>query len=223
MKTYKLMNNSRLKMLGAGCFSLGGLQYLLAEKITALGWQAPVYRYSQNYISDLGIALCGATADGREICSPLHAVMNLGFAIEGVLFFIACWLLHSLFSGALRGVFLATGLIHAVGGVMIALFHSGGASSGITLHQAGAVMAIAGGNLCLISAGWILRHRRIYGSLSLLAGIFGLVSMALINSGYFPIGLIERASVYPITCWQILTGFYLLAGFYLRTELRRGN
>lgn len=68
---------------GALCFVLGGLQYLLAEKITALSWTTPFYSYVANYISDLGVAQCGVMPDGRDLCSPLHAVMNGGFMIEG--------------------------------------------------------------------------------------------------------------------------------------------
>ncbi|MBP2167270.1 putative membrane protein [Erwinia toletana] len=199
---------SRWQKIGACCFTLGGLQYLLAERVTALAWQQPRYFYRQNYISDLGIPQCGP-----QICSPLYAVMNSGFALEGILFFSACWLLRGLFSGWGRTLLLLTGLLHAVGGVMIALFHSGGATEGVTLHQAGAVMAIGGGNLCLISVGaWLLRRgeSRIYSWLSLLAGILGLLCMLAIPQGWLPVGLIERAAVYPITVWQILTGMMLL-------------
>lgn len=188
---------------GALCFSLGGLQYLLAEKLSALSWVNPRYSYSQNYISDLGI----------PFRSPLHNLMNSGFAIEGVLFFIACWLLCHNFNGIGRVVFIATGLIHAVGGVMIALFHSGGETTGLTLHQVGAVMAIAGGNLCLITVGCVMCFNagfRRYGALSLILGCLGLLCMVTITYNIFPIGIIERASVYPITLWQILTGLGLL-------------
>lgn len=198
---------------GALCFSLGGLQYLLAEKITALGWNTPAYLYTQNYISDLGIPQCGQMADGRHICSPLHAVMNSGFAIEGILFALACVLLLGIFTGRGRSLFLLTGLLHGAGGVLIALFHSGSASNGITLHQVGAVMAIGGGNLCLISAAWLMLAKTgfsPYARLSLFLGCFGLVCMFAISSGKFPIGIIERAAVYPITFWQILTGAMLL-------------
>ncbi|EIC86400.1 DUF998 domain-containing protein [Serratia sp. M24T3] len=198
---------------GAWCFSLGGIQYLLAEKITALGWSNPAYFYSKNYISDLGIPLCGQTADGRDICSPLHAVMNSGFAIEGILFALACWLLSGVFNGRTRSLFILAGLLHGIGGVLIACFHSGTASSGITLHQVGAVMAIGGGNLCLIAAAWLMHTKAGFGRyawLTLFLGGVGLVCMFSITSGKYPIGIIERASVYPITFWQILTGFFLL-------------
>ncbi|MCU5772570.1 DUF998 domain-containing protein [Erwiniaceae bacterium BAC15a-03b] len=199
---------NRWHKIGALCFTLGGLQYLLAESVSALAWVQPHYVYSQNYISDLGIPQCGP-----QICSPLHAVMNSGFALEGILFFSACWLLRRQLSGWGRILMLLTGLLHAVGGVLIALFHSGGAAAGVTLHETGAVMAIGGGNLCLISVGgWLCSRRqcRIYSWLSLLAGIAGLLCMLTIPLAWLPTGLIERAAVYPITGWQILTGLMLL-------------
>ncbi|WAT03430.1 hypothetical protein O1V64_13350 [Rouxiella badensis] len=64
--------------VGALCFSLGGVQYLLAEWVSAAGWHSPAYSYSQNYISDLGIPLR----------SPLHSIMNGGFALEGGCFLL---------------------------------------------------------------------------------------------------------------------------------------
>ncbi|WP_338564487.1 DUF998 domain-containing protein [Erwinia sp. E_sp_W01_6] len=206
--------NLRWKKLAALSFAVGGLQYLLAEKVAALAWSQPAYLYSRNYISDLGIPHCGVIADGREICSPLHAVMNAGFAVEGLLFFIACLLMRPLFSGAGRNLFLFTGLLHGMGGVMIALYHSGTAASGFTLHQAGAVMAIGGGNLCLITVGGLLRNSngaKAYSRLSLILGCLGLLSMVAIPLDLLPTGIVERASVYPITFWQILTGFLLLS------------
>lgn len=204
---------TRGNRIGAACLALSGLIYLLAERISALAWQHPPYRYQFNYISDLGVPQCGSL-----ICSPLHNVMNSGFAAEGVLFFCGCILLFSRVKN--RWALLLAG-IHGAGGVLIALFHSGGISSGITLHQTGAVMAIGGGNLCLIAVGL---HAIFLapggkggrplpaglGYFSLLLGGFGLLSMLAIPSALFPIGIIERASVYPITTWQIVTGFALL-------------
>ena len=197
---------------GALCFTLGGVQYLLAEKISALAWHTPDYSYRQNYISDLGIASCGMTADGRDICSPLHILMNSGFAMEGILFFIGCWLMRPVFHESGRSLFLLSGLLHAVGGVMIALFHSGGGTGGVTLHQTGAVMAIAGGNLCLLSAAWMKRNSagwREFSWLSLMLGVVGLVSMFTISLDVLPVGIIERMSVYTITGWQIVAGIWL--------------
>ncbi len=138
---------TRGNRIGAACLAPGGLLYLLAERISALAWHHPPYRYQFNYISDLGIPQCGSL-----ICSPLHNVMNTGFAVEGVLFLLVAYCLRPQLSGG-RGGRRCWQAVHGIGGVMIALFHSGGEAGGITLHQAGAVMAIGGGNLCLIVTG----------------------------------------------------------------------
>ncbi|PKE30898.1 DUF998 domain-containing protein [Rahnella sp. AA] len=213
-----MQTNVNWQKKGALCFTVGGILYLLAEKISSTGWRDPSYSYLHNYISDLGIASCGMTPDGRDICSPLHNVMNAGFAAEGILFFMACWLLRPIFPGAGRQVFILSGLLHAIGGVLIALFHSGGSTGGVTVHQAGAVMAIAGGNVCLLSAGWMKFRSagwRVFSLFSLALSGIGLVSMVTISFDILPTGLIERMSVYPITFWQIFTGFWILS---FRTE-----
>lgn len=203
--------------LGALCFVLGGLQYLLAEKITALSWINPHYLYAVNYISDLGVAQCGVMADGRNLCSPLHSVMNSGFALEGVLFFIACWLLKPWFAGLAGRLFLAFGFLHGLGGVLIAIFHSdpqGPMLGSISLHQFGAVLAIVGGNLTLLSAGWSQWNKlewRVFSGLSWVLGGIGLLNVVILTMHILPTGLAERGSVYSITFWQIFTGVYLLA------------
>ncbi|MCQ4093182.1 DUF998 domain-containing protein [Erwinia persicina] len=200
---------------GALCFAAGGLLYLLAERLSALAWHHPAYRYSHNYISDLGIPGCGP-----QICSPLHDVMNAGFAAEGLLFILACGLLRRQIPGLTGGAALLAGGLHGTGGMLIALFHSGGPAAGITLHQIGAVMAIGGGNLCLIAVG--LAGRRVsgvYASFSLILGVCGLVCMLAIPWVPVHVGLIERAAVYPITLWQIVTGVsLLLAGSRYRID-----
>lgn len=197
---------SRRSRAGACCFAAGGLLYLLAERTSALAWHHPVYRYSHNYISDLGIPECGP-----QICSPLHNVMNAGFAVEGVLFLLACWLLRPQFPGGLGWAAVLAGGLHGIGGVLIALFHSGGEADGVTWHQVGAVMAIGGGNLCLIATGLAVgRCSPLYAGFSLLLGMGGLVCMMMIPYVALPIGIIERAAVYPITLWQLVSGFSLL-------------
>ncbi len=206
----------RRQKLGGLCFMLGGVVYLLAEKIASLSWNTPFYRYSTNYISDLGVAQCGVMTDGRDLCSPLHVVMNSGFIIEGVLFLIACWCLKPLFTGFAGKLFLTFGLLHGVGGVLIAVFHSepqGAMLGNMSVHQFGAVLAIIGGNLTLLSAGWSRWHSpqwRIYSRLSWVLGVIGLLNVMILTTGVLPTGLAERGSVYSITFWQIFTGVYLL-------------
>jgi hypothetical membrane protein len=201
---------------GALSFMLGGLLYLLAEKVAALGWSQPTYSYINNYISDLGVTDCGVMPDGRDICSPLHGAMNIGFALEGILFFIACWLLRPLFSGLSGRLVVLFGLLHGAGGLLIALFHSEPTDTlfwGVSLHQFGAFLAIVGGNLTLLCAGWSQWNKAswlIFSRLSWLLGLFGLLSLVVLTRDILPTGVAERGSVYSITLWQIFTGIYLL-------------
>lgn len=201
---------------GALSFMFGGIVYLLAEKIAAVGWHQPAYSYINNYISDLGVAQCGVMPDGRDICSPLYGVMNSGFALEGVLFFIACWLLRPLFSGLSGRLMLLFGLLHGVGGILIALFHSEPSDTvflGVSLHQFGAFLAIVGGNLTLLCAGWSQWNKPswlMFSRLSWLLGVFGLLSVVVLTRDILPTGVAERGSVYSITFWQIFTGISLL-------------
>lgn len=202
--------------VGALCFMAGGVIYLLAEKITALGWREPLYRYADNYISDLGVAQCGVMPDSRVICSPLHAVMNSGFALEGMLFFVACWLLRPLFTGTAGRWLVLFGLLHGIGGLLIAAFHSEPTETvlaGVSVHQFGAFLAIVGGDLALLAAGWSRwndANWRGFSRVSGVLGLFGLLSVVILTTGILPTGLAERGAVYPITFWQLFTGCYLL-------------
>lgn len=212
--------------LGALCFALGGLFYLLAEKMTALSWGDPLYRYTANYISDLGVTQCGTMPDGRRLCSPLHSVMNTGFVVEGVLFFLACWLLRPGFTGLAGKLFLIFGFLHGLGGVIIAIFHSepqGVMLGSVSAHQLGAVLAIIGGNLTVLAAGasqWQKPGWQGFSLLSVTLGCAGLLSVVILTQGVLPVGLIERCSVYAITFWQIFTGLYLLSRGYVQGSPR---
>ena len=90
-----------------GALWIGCLQFFAVEAIAAAGF-AGSYSYRRNYISDLGALSCG------ENCSPLHALMNASFMLQGVLIFVGAVVVWPLFSrGALSR--LALGLIAASG------------------------------------------------------------------------------------------------------------
>jgi hypothetical membrane protein len=64
---------------------LAPIVFLLAQLFTALGWSRP-YSWATNNISDLGVTSCGPWPSGqRYVCSPWHAVMNVGFVLTGLL------------------------------------------------------------------------------------------------------------------------------------------
>src|SRR6201996_8352267 len=90
-----------------GALWVGCLQFFAVEAIAAAGF-AGSYSYRRNYISDLGALSCG------ENCSPLHALMNTSFVLQGVLIFVGAVVVWPLLArGALSQ--LALGLVAASG------------------------------------------------------------------------------------------------------------
>lgn len=83
----------------------------------------------------------------------------------------------------------------------------------VSVHQFGATLAIVGGNLTLLSAGWSQWNRpqwKIFSRLSWMLGVIGLLNVVILTLDILPTGLAERSSVYSITFWQIFIGVYLL-------------
>ncbi|MGT2463499.1 hypothetical protein [Sinomonas atrocyanea] len=71
------------------------LQFFAAEAATIAGWRGPApYSRRLNFISDLGQVSCGLHGT-REICSPLHALMDVSFVLQGVGMVIAALLITS--------------------------------------------------------------------------------------------------------------------------------
>lgn len=206
-------------------FIVAGIQYLVVETVAASAWETPAYSYAFNFISDLGAPDC-STFQGREICSPLHTVMNAGFIVQGVLFVVASVLLQRLASGRARNIYLAIALTYGVGMVLVGYFHGSSEATEngtVVYHYIGASMAILGGNVAAIVAGFQWRRLempRWFGIASIVLGSIGLVGAVVLGTtfGVLPSGIPERASVYTITVWQILTGIVLLVGLRRRTR-----
>lgn len=128
-------------------------QYVVTEAVASSSWKAPRYRYSFNFISDLGVPSCGGEVDGRTVCSPLHAVMNTGFVVQGVLFVVAAVLLFRMVPGRLRWVYPALAVVHGAGITLVGLLHGSpeaAADGSMAWHILGAMMAIFGDNLASI-------------------------------------------------------------------------
>lgn len=196
--------------------------YFVAEAISASAF--PGYSYATNYISDLGVPDVGSL-QGRELDSPLHVVMNAAFIIHGVLFATAALLTvrGSAWRPRTRRWFVSLALVHAIGIILVGVFHGSQANveNGLALfHVAGAAMAIVAGNVAAIVAGsTVLRESsRWLGSASVTLGIVGLVGvvMLLVDSNstainLLPDGVWERVAVYAIFVWEILVGVTALA------------
>jgi hypothetical membrane protein len=193
-----------------GALWVGCLQFFAGEAIAAAGFVGS-YSYRHNYISDLGALSCGAG------CSPLHALMNASFLLQGVLIFAGAVVLWPSFPrGALSR--LALGLI-AGSGLGVALvglapedampgWHYFGAAENLLFCNLGAALLGA----ALLREGTALSA---VGLLSLGFGLIGLAGLGGLASGHdFGLGLggVERVAAYPFPLWIAGMGVWRLRG-----------
>ncbi|MEH3129442.1 MAG: DUF998 domain-containing protein [Mycolicibacterium neoaurum] len=179
----------------AALWTLGAGGYFAAEALAAAA--LPGYRYDADYISTLG----------NPAVSPRAGWMNAAFALQGLCFAVAALLATHRWRR--RRWFCAFAAANGIGNITIAIVHSG---QGNTWHVIGAGLAIIGGNAAaLTGAGW--SAPRWYRGTSGLLGLTGLACLAVTVLGAAPTGAWERAAVYPIFAWQLMTAGYLLSRF----------
>lgn len=193
------------------------LQYFAAEGIAAAEFRGG-YSFRRNFISDLGAGRCGDGAD----CSPLHALMNASFVLQGALICAGSVLVWPLFPKGLARLALALIAASGLGVAVVGLapedaapgWHYLGAAENLFLSNAG--MAVLGA--ALLSEG---PAPRAAGLISLGFGLLGLAGLACL-AGMVDFGLgagaIERIAAYPFPLWLAGMGVWILAG---RGETRR--
>ena len=204
-----------MRLWAAALWLVTGLCYLITEAVVAA--HVPGYSYFVAFISDLG----------RPVYSPMAAWMNGAFIQQGVGFVLACSLAcATVRRGPGTAAFLGLAVVYGVGSSMVGLFHGGVGEASHTAHVSGAVAAIVGGNLAVITAGVVLLRRRRcigFGAASAALGVAGLICGALLlvdgaadSLVPFEGGFWERGSVYTIIAWQLLSGVVLLTGAGVR-------
>jgi len=184
------------------------LQYFAAEAIAIAGWRGG-YSLHDNYISDLGALACVGSG-----CSPLHALMNASFVLQGVLISAGAVLVWPALSRGWLGS-LALGMIAASGfGVFVVGlapedfapgWHYLGAGEHFLLCNAGAALL----GLAVLRGG---RARRI-ALVSLAAGLLGLAGLVCLATRHYiglGVGGMERVTAYPFTLWIAGMGAWLL-------------
>ncbi len=216
--------NQRHLVLAAGCASwvAGGVGYVILEGLAASAFR-PQYSYAHNHISDLGVTSRRVVA-GRVIDSPLACLMNLGFYLQGALFFVGAVLVARALAGRNTGLFVTLAATNAIGNLLVGTVHSGpvAEADGVQwMHGTGAVLAIVGGNAAILTGSSLVARAggpRWYRIGSLGLAVLGLLSFTLFvvdsktaTINMLPAGVWERGSVYTIIVWQILTAAYLLA------------
>ena len=187
---------------GSYAFIIASIYFILSEFIAALSTGLPLFEvYTQNTISALGVL-------GH--ISPIDWLMNSGFIVLGVLLIIG---FHMGLSSRIKKwkiLEYALTFVTAIGLFVIAAIHAGN-----PIHQIGALMAIVGGGVLLMTAAFALDTSKSYKiasfSLGLIAIVFLVVMIIFMGNPDLEIieAVPERISVYALILWSFLTGIYL--------------
>jgi hypothetical membrane protein len=194
--------------LGAILF-VSTLQYFLVQALVSLRWSPP-YSLSRNTISDLGNTACGKF-NGRFVCSPLHSLMNVSFALLGLAMIggslLVCRYVPTTRTQTVGFMSVAVG---GVGAVMVGLFPENTIPA---LHGIGATLPFLIGNIGLLVVGLSLAVPAALRVYTVLSGAVSLIFLMFYAAGHY-LGLgeggIERVVAYPQTVWLIVFGIYLV-------------
>lgn len=188
---------------GSYAFVIAGIYFLLAEFVSAVYTGLPLFEvYTQNTISALGVP---------GYISPIDWLMNSGFIVLGVLLIIGFHMGLSSRIKKWKAIEYALTFVTALGLFIIAAIHAGN-----PIHQIGALMAIVGGGVLLMTAAFALDTSKSYKiasfSLGLIAILFLIVMIIFMGNPDLEIieAVPERISVYALILWSFLTGVYLI-------------
>ena len=188
---------------GSYAFVIAGIYFLLAELASAVYTGLPLFEvYTQNTISALGVP---------GYISPIDWLMNSGFIVLGVLLIIGFHMGLSSRIKKWKAIEYALTFVTALGLFIIAVIHAGN-----PIHQIGALMAIVGGGVLLMTAAFALDTSKSYKiasfSLGLIAILFLIVMIIFMGNPQLEIieAIPERISVYALILWSFLTGVYLI-------------
>lgn len=185
------------------------VEFFVVQFIAAAAWKLP-YSWRVNTISDLGRIACGLQ-DGRYVCSPLHAWMNLSLIIVGAIMAGGSLLMYQEFRES-RAAFVGFTLmgIAGAGTVLAGVFAE---DANPQLHVIGASLPFILGNVSLLVLGIALYNTpgllRVYTFLSGFVALVALCFFAVKQYGSLGEGGLERVVTYPQTIWLVVFGLYL--------------
>ncbi len=200
-------------VLAGTSLAAAGATFLVAERVAARSWTAPRYSCSGRYVSDLGVPR-RARFEGREIWSPRHAVMNAGFAVQGLLVTASGLTVPA--SRSLPGLRVMAG-VYGLAMVGVGVFHGADSVSPTrhTLHGASGSLAVATAALAAMVTGRRTPAEPVVGLARLLSRSAGVVALTAglavpVAHGSPVVGVVQRSSLYAVTGWQLLTGACLV-------------
>jgi hypothetical membrane protein len=205
---------------------LSVLQYFVAETAVIGGWAGPQpYDRRTGFISDLGAVHCGIF-DGRNVCSPLHWLMNVSFVVQGLGMLLGALLLTSglLCVAARAGASVQPGRRKRWLAAVWVRILAGTAGAGTMIvglvpedvgsgwHYTGALMYFIAGALAVLVLGALWLRQTPLGWFVLVCGVASLA--ALVTGGLTGMdvpepGTLERLMAYPVTVGLATAGLII--------------
>ncbi|MDQ0029531.1 DUF998 domain-containing protein [Arthrobacter bambusae] len=201
-----------------GWAHLSVVQYFVAESAVIEAWRGPEpYDRRTGFISDLGALKCGIY-EHRDVCSPLHLLMNASFVVQGLGLIFGALLLSSalLCIAAKPGVRILPGaasrkalpaavavrILTGIAGLGTVVVGFVPEDLGSPFHLVGALMFFIGGAFALLLLGLLwLPHTgmswfvAVCGTLTLGALVVGALTRMHVPEP----GTLERLMAYPVT------------------------
>ena len=198
------------RLMSGGICWVATLEFFAAQAIAQAAWKGSDYSLAGNAISDLGVTACGRiTIAGQPgyYCSPLHTLMNVSFAVTGILMLLGLYLTLPIWpAGRLARWGTALFTLAGIGKIIVGLapgnvnygLHSLG-SLGIIFANIG--MIVLGSAVSATNDRWISRLSVLLGILGIIGEVFFLAHRALGGGG-----AAERVADYPAFAWMIVLG-----------------
>lgn len=218
---------------------LSVLQYFAAETAVIGAWAGPQpYDRRTGYISDLGAVNCGIY-DGREVCSPLHWLMNASFVVQGLGMLLGALLLGSglLCVAARAGVRVPVGpsrkpwlaalwmrLLTGAAGAGTLVVGLVPEDAGSAFHFIGAVVYFLAGAGALLVLGVLWLRQTPLGWFILACGVVSLAALAtggLTRMDVPEPGTLERLMGYPVTVGMAAAGLVIAQRVHQHRKVRR--
>jgi hypothetical membrane protein len=208
----------RRAVTGALLLIVGAVVFWVAEALAASAWSHPEYSFRRDAISDLGNPVPHDFMFGHAVNSPAYFAMNFGFAVTGILYASAVVILHRLFVGRARIAILITGMLEAVGLLVVSEFHQQSVNAlEMSVHWVGAFLILIG-SVTIVLVGVFsgpVGAPRWYRFLSTIVGICILLSFITLVTvppvaTVIGAGLMERIAMWGALSWQVVTGITLL-------------
>ncbi|PBC80532.1 hypothetical membrane protein [Streptomyces sp. KS_16] len=200
--------------IGAAAWIVAVVQFLVVQLVVEAGWRTP-YSWAENNISDLGNISCRIWDDSRPryVCSPLHDVMNAGFAVHGVLLFVGILLAGSCWGRGGISVSSRILLVISAGGwVLVGVVP---ADVDENLHVVGALLIMGLGNLGLLLTGFSPRGS-LFGelrSVTLSIAVVAVFAAWMFFGQHDPgigMGSLERIAACALDAWTLVMALAIL-------------